>query len=163
VQTREVKQMGRPLTVFLPVAAGQVASVAELIQADPGTWLPDARTAGPDIWRGAVRFGRLRREVACEVGVATTSHDSIWRPLAWTPVPHAGDRVPIHETLPRFRGEIGCHLGRAVLVLDGSYEVPGGRIGELADAAGLAGAARLTASAFLADIRGRALQSAPVA
>lgn len=153
--------MSRSLTVFLPVPAGQVASVAELIQHDPGRWLPDARSAGPDIWRSTVRLGPLRREVACEVGPATASNASIWRSLSWTPVPHAGDRVPIHETLPRFQGEIGCHLGRALLVLDGSYEVPGGRLGELADAAGLAGAARRTASAFLADVRDRAPQHTP--
>lgn len=154
--------MSRPLTVFHPVSAERVTAVGELLRQDPGTWLPDARAAGPEIWRTSVRLGPLRRQVACEIGPPTDGDHGIWRALSWTPVPHAGDRVPIHETLPRFRGEVGCHLGRAVLVLDGSYEVPGGRVGELADAAGLAGAARRTASAFLADISERAHRSAAI-
>ncbi|HEX9889966.1 MAG TPA: hypothetical protein VGA69_10840 [Nitriliruptorales bacterium] len=144
--------MSRPLTVFLPITFDLLAPTEDVLLDDPGTWLPEASRAEPDVWRATVHLGPVSREVMCEVGPIRDEPGSLWRDLAWTPVPHAGDRIPIHQALPSFEGEIGLHRPRAVLVLNGAYDVPGGRLGELTDALALNGAARSTATRFLADV-----------
>lgn len=143
--------MTRPLTVFQPVAADDVAALDAVLRDDPCVWLPDARP-GSDACVTHVHLGPLRREVLAEVGPLRDTPTSIWRDLSWTPLTPDDDRPSLGDTLPRFRGEIGLHQKRGVLLLDGEYDVPGGRLGEMADALALGGAARMTVSRLLSEI-----------
>lgn len=144
--------MSRTVTVFLPVKQDDVSAVERALLDEPSSWLPQARQEAGGRWHATVRLGPLERRVACAVGPPREETASVWRDLAWDPVPHEHERLPVHETLPTFHGEVGLHRDRAVLVIDGSYDVPGGRLGEFADAVALSGAARSTMSQLLADI-----------
>jgi hypothetical protein len=138
--------------VFLPVADDVVGPLEAALGGDPGRWLPEAVALEPGTWQAEVRLGPLHRWVACEVGPVRIQLGSRWRNLAWTPIAHAHDPVPVHEGLPHFTGEIGLSVQRRVFVLDGSYDVPAGRVGEFVDAVALGALARRTGSALLSDI-----------
>lgn len=126
--------------------------IEDVLLSDPGVWLPQARSVGPAMWRTSVGIGPIHREVVCTVGPLRDEPGSLWREMSWEPVSQLGAALPLHEALPTFAGEIGLHRSRAVLVLNGTYDVPGGRLGELTDALGLSGLARATANRLLVDV-----------
>lgn len=138
--------------MFLPVADDVVGPLEAALGGDPGRWLPEAVALDPGTWQVELRLGPLRRMVECTVGPARIQLGSRWRNLSWAPIAHANDPVPVHEALPQFEGEIGLSVQRRVFVLDGSYEVPAGRVGEIADAVALGVLARRTGSSLLSDI-----------
>lgn len=146
--------MGRPLTVFLPLPSDQNAG--QLLAAAPQEWLPEgSMAAGPDVWWVPLRGAGLQRSVACSVGNAWRTGDGVWRSLGWDPLPEDGDIAPMERLLPSFRGELGVasvHGGPASLVLAGTYEVPAGLVGEIADAMMLHRIAQRTGTGFLVDI-----------
>lgn len=146
--------MSRPLTVFLPLPGDREAS--GILLSDPGEWLPAGSTAaGPDAWWVPLHGAGMRRSVRCEVGQPWRTGDGVWRSLRWQPAPEEADRFPVDRLLPSFRGELGIarvHRGPSSLVLAGSYDLPAGRVGDLADAVGLRRVADRTATTFLVDI-----------
>lgn len=154
--------MSRPLTVFLPVDRTLEGAAAVLLKS-PGTWLPSSRHAGPDVWSVPLEGPGFDRTVEMTIGAPWHTSEGIWRRLTWTPEPHDADVLPLDRLLPEFVGELGVHAaadGKASLVLTGTYEVPGKRLGEMVDAVLLGRVARMTATRFLAAIS-QALTPAP--
>lgn len=147
--------MSRLLVAFLPIPDDHAAAAVRALEDDPVWWLPDARPDGEDRWRVALTAGRWTRDVRCSVGVVRGRPGTVWRDIGWVPLPDPDDTLPLHQVLPTFSGEIGVHRERRVLVLAGTYAVPGGRLGEITDAALLGGVARATADRFLSDVSRR--------
>lgn len=81
-----------------------------------------------------------------------------WRSLRWTAVRRstAGGLEP-DPRLPDFSGALGlrCEPGSVVLVLRGTYDPPGGWLGNAVDALVLGTAAARTARQLLVDVAGR--------
>lgn len=135
-----------------------VGSVDSLLGADPGRWLPaPARRGGLDRWWVTLHAGPLARTVVCRVGPVWRVDRGLWRGVEWMPAPERHEALPVHRWLPALRGELGLRgdEGLAVLVLEGLYEPPPGRIGDTADAAGLHRVATATAVRFLGDVAER--------
>lgn len=150
--------MSRPLSVFLPIAT-PLADARAVLSDEPEVWLPvGSRPAGPRLYRVMLGALRVRRPVVCTIGGSWVSDGGVWRRLSWYPAPDAGDVVPVEWALPSFDGEIGLHAAgeeHATLILNGRYEVPGRRVGELVDAVALSGVARRTVEKLLAEIGDR--------
>lgn len=146
--------MGRPLIVFLPLPDDDAAG--QLLLAEPATWLPDGSVqTAPGTWSVPLRGAGRERQVTCSIGEPRRTGTGIWRALSWDPDLSATNRASAGRLLPDFRGEVGVARIRRrppSLLLAGTYEVPGGVVGELVDAVMLCRVARRTATDFLADI-----------
>jgi hypothetical protein len=100
------------------------------------------------------------RRVHCHVGAPWRTGSTLWRALTWDPGPDPADPVPVERLLPRLEAELGLVASEpACLVLDGSYAVPGGPVGEFIDAIALHRVARRTAASFLARLAGALVAS----
>lgn len=159
----EGRPLSRPLTVFLPIELPLERAASVLLDA-PDRWLPDARRAGSEMWLVTLEGPAIDRVVEMTIGAPWHTSEGIWRRLAWTPEPHDADVLPMERLLPAFTGELGVHRaqdGNASLVLTGSYEVPGRRLGEMVDAVLLGRVARMTSTRFLAGISSALTAAAP--
>ena len=153
--------MPRDLTIFLPVDAATVASVA---RDDPQRWLPAPAAAVPGGWVVTLHAGRAAHSVLCRVGPAVPASAGPWRPVSWEPSDGAGRVRAIDRFLPRFTGELGVlQAPGPTLVLCGSYEPPGAVVGTVAAGAGLERVAQATARRFLADVAKRLAAAAAAA
>lgn len=139
---------------FLPLV-GEAAPLQAAFRGDPKRWLPRARHVGPDQWRIPVHGCRLRRPVVVTLGTPWEVGRCTWRSIAWEPVAHESDAVPIEHLLPSLQGELGLDVrddGAMTMVLSASYEPPGGALGALLDYTALHRVARTTLRRFLADV-----------
>lgn len=156
--------MVRPLTVFLPLPGDR--EIEALLLARPEEWLPEgSRSAGPITWWVPLHGVGLRRSVACRIDDAWRTGHGTWRALSWDPAPEEGDIAPMERLLPSFSGELGIARiggGSPSLVLTGSYQVPAGPMGELADAMLLHRIAQRTGTVFLVEVSARLRQAHPV-
>lgn len=150
--------MSRSLSVFLPIAT-PLADAHAVLSDDPAGWLPlGSRPAGPRLYRVTLGALKVRRPVVVTVGGPWSSDGGVWRRLSWYPAADAGDVLPVEWALPSFDGEIGLEAagaGGTTLILNGRYEVPGRKVGELVDAMALSGIARRTADNLLSDVAAR--------
>jgi hypothetical protein len=141
----------------LPVV-GAGHDVARRFAGDPATWLPEpGRWAGDRAWTVSLRAGPAARTVACHVGSCWRDGDESWRHLAWRPVQEAGDPIPVDRLLPEFSGSIGLRVraGITVLIVEGEYRPPAGRLGQVVDRLALHRVAGATAARFLHGVVGR--------
>lgn len=138
---------------FQPVVGDPLALVA-VFEGDPEAWLAEPRRDGvADRWLVVLHAGALHRTVRLRIGDPWRSGPNRWRSLSWVPVGADGEAASTDRLLPSFDGELGLHLGalgRATLVLDGSYEPPGGRFGTAVDSIALQRLARLTTTSLVA-------------
>lgn len=148
--------MLRSVHAFLPVR-GSGQGVREAFVDDPGRWLPEAEPVGADRWTMTVRAGHLSRTVTAQVGPPRQVGDSVWRPLSWTPTVDDDATVPVERFLPSLQGDLGLNgsVGNATLMLDGSYEPPGGLAGAALDSVALHQVAGHTLQQLLTDIADR--------
>lgn len=157
--------MSRPLSVFLPIAT-PLAAAREVLGDDPAGWLPlGVRPAGPRLYRVTLGALGVNRPVVCTVGGSWASDDGLWRRLSWYPAADAHDVLPLEWALPTFDGELGVHGTDAgvTLILSGTYDVPGAKVGELVDLIALSGVARRGAERLLAEIASRIAERAAAA
>lgn len=140
------------LTVFQPLAAPAETG----LEADPAQWLPEgSRAAGPDRWRLSLRGAGITRFVRCSLGPPVQRRRGVWRTISWEPLSEDGDPLPFERMLPTFAGDLAMLRdddGRTTLVLDGTYDVPLGAVGEAVDWLVLGRVARASATRLLAQI-----------
>ncbi|WP_370324367.1 hypothetical protein [Euzebya sp.] len=151
--------MSRLLDTTIPVG-GDVIDVAEdRFTGSPDIWLADDVRPHGASWQGEVRVGRLRRPVHVDVGAPWLRGQTVSRAIAWTPVRRVeGDGTVTDGRLPAFTGQISLRrdpTGAAWLRLVGTYDPPGGAVGNALDALLLHKVAEVTASQMLGDIEGR--------
>jgi hypothetical protein len=158
--------MSRSLSVFLPITS-RIGEAQDVLADDPVCWLPgEVRASGPRMYRIELGALGMQRPVVCTVGSSWLSDQGLWRRLSWYPAADGGDMLPMEWALPSFDGEIGAHSspdGGVSLVLNGSYDVPGARLGELLDAVALSGVARRTGERLLTDVARRILDRSSAA
>lgn len=146
--------MPRSVRSFLPVGP-LTSDPVTTFTGDPGRWLPGVRHVGPDRWQLDVVGLGIDRPVEMFVGDAWHVGSTWWRALRWTPLADDGDPVSVERLLPSLDAELG--LARSgdtgwTLVLDGSYDPPGGVVGEALDAVALGRLARHTITGLLAAV-----------
>lgn len=148
--------MRRSLHTFLPVS-GDAEAIRHAFTSDPDVWLPDGEPVDDDRWTTTVRAGHLVRTVTARVGPPRRAGDTRWRSLSWEPSAPDDGHGPIERFLPSLDGQLGLNvtLGDATLLLDASYEPPGGLAGAALDSVALHQVARHTLERFLADIATR--------
>ena len=151
--------MSRPLSTAQALPAEAAAQASRRFAESPDTWWPDGVRRHGGAWHGQVRLGRLARPVLAEVGAPWVDGPTTWRALRWTAVRRsaAGGLEP-DPRLPDFSGALGLRRqpgGPAVLLLRGTYDPPGGWIGNAVDALVLGTAADRTAQQLLADVAER--------
>ena len=150
------------LTMFLPVSAA--LDVTSVFVDDPGLWLPPpARTVTPGSWVVRLHAGITSHAVVADVGAAATTPGATWRQLSWQASDPAGRRRVVHRAFPQFIGEIGLVTAPApTLVLSGTYDPPGGSLGDALDRVGLERVASMTGRRLLTEIVGRLRQATGV-
>ena len=146
--------MPRSVRSFLPVGP-LLGDPVPTFTGDPGRWLPAARHAGPDRWQLDVTGLGIDRPVEVVIGDAWHVGSTWWRALRWTPLADTGDALAVERLLPSLDAELGLTKGGDAghtLVLDGSYDPPGGMVGEALDAVALGRLARRTIRGLLAAV-----------
>jgi hypothetical protein len=145
--------MSRSLRSFLPLAIDADAAVAAF-RADPNLWLPDARHVGADRWVIDVGPAGWTRPVTLTLGRPWQVGRTWWRTCSWEPMSVASDGA-VPRLLPCLEAELGLAArpsGHVTLLLDGRYDPPGGRLGEVIDAVALGRVATATVEQLLRDI-----------
>ena len=142
--------MTRRLTCFQPLAHADGALRA--FESDARTLFPDSRQKGPAHVRRSLSSGMLRREVDVHLGLPWHLISGWWRPLTWIPVEQPGDLLPVHRLLPTFVGELGLVGDDSTLAIDGVYEPPMGRAGDVVDWVAMHLVAERTARELLSDL-----------
>lgn len=151
--------MSRSVRSFLPVGE-VVGNPVATFRGPAGAWLPGARHVGPDRWQLTVGGLGVDRPVELVVGDPWQLGNTWWRSLRWTPLREDGDAMAVERLLPELDAELGLTHAAGegfTLVLDGSYDPPGGVVGEALDAVALGRVARRTIADLLAAIS-RSLQ-----
>lgn len=141
------------ITEFLPVK-GDPAALQQVFADDPGLWLPAPHHLGNDRWRTVVHGAGFIKPVVAHVIPAWRSGSTLWRRLSWEALVDEREPERVARYLPTMDGELGLHAvaGRSSLVLEASYQPPGGALGATLDALALRRVARQTTERFLAAI-----------
>ncbi len=143
----------RRLTCFQPLAHREGALKA--FESEARELFPNSRQQGPTRVRLSLSTGALRRDVDVHLGLAWHLISGWWRPLTWIPVEQSGDLLPMHRLLPTFVGELGLVGDDSTLALDGVYEPPMGRAGDVVDMVAMHRVAERTAQELLRDLATR--------
>ncbi len=134
------------------------ASIHDAFAGDPAVWLPEGSRRRGDTWEVELRAGPAHHAVAMSLGSAWTSGLSTWRRIRWEPVDTDGDLLP-ETALPVFEGELGLEPGGIerdlVLVIEGTYEPPGGLAGKIIDTVAMRAVTTITMHTLLAAISDR--------
>jgi hypothetical protein len=132
-------------------------------QADPTEWLPEPAAATDAGWLVTLHAGPASWTVTATVGEVVHDRFTHRRTLAWVPDAAATPHATTTSTLPSFDGHVAVRedADGVEVAVHGTYDIPGGRVGAVLDAAGLHRVAQRTLDHLAAAIADRV--SAPLA
>ncbi|HUG86060.1 MAG TPA: hypothetical protein VMM13_15965 [Euzebya sp.] len=148
--------MRRDLMAAMTIPPAEAGDIVVRFGGSPADWWPGPTRRNAKAWQVEVRLGRLRRPVIATIGDCWVDGLTTWRSLSWTPVRMLDGRLQPDPRLPGFTGSLGLRRPDdrpAVLLLQGVYDPPGGRLGSALDDLLLHTVAARTAQQLLGDIR----------